>query len=165
MGLRGIVVLAAALAGGAGLSQFPEFSQQYLQRLAGQVDALSVVVANFDATARRNGLTREAALAQLTGSAFLTDRQADLRNDFARHDRLSGDLALLRAASPLERLAMPHRLGDHATFAATWADYRPAVPVTTDGLVSAGVGAGIGWGAGAGLLALLAWPFRRRRNA
>lgn len=165
MALRGVLVLAGALAGGAGLSQFPEFSQQYLQRLAGQVDALGVVVANFDASAARNGLTRESALGQMTGTAFLDDRQADLRGDFARYDRLGNDLTLLRAASPLERLAMPHRLADRDTFAATWADYRPAVPVTVDGLVSAGVGAGLGWGTAAGLLALLAWPFRRRRAA
>lgn len=165
MVLRGVLVLAGALAGGAGLSQFPEFSQQYLQRLAGQVDALGVVVANFDATATRNGLTRDTALAQMTGTPFLTDRQADLRRDFARFERLSGDLTLLRAASPLERLAMPHRLSDRDTFAATWADYRPAVPVTVDGLVSAGVGAGLGWGVVGGVLALLAWPFRRRRTA
>lgn len=162
MGLRGILGLTAALAGGAGLSQFPEFSQQYLQRLAGQVDALSVVVANFDASAARNGLTRELALSEMTGSAFLQDRQADLRNDFARLDRLNGDLTLLRAATPLERLAMPQRLGDAATFEATWQDFKPAIPVTTDGLITTGIGAVAGWGLFSGLVALLAWPFRRR---
>ena len=165
MGLRGILMLAGALAGGAGVSQFPEFSQQYLQRLAGQVDALQLVVENFDASAARNGLTREAALGQMTGTAFLADRQTDLRGDFARYDRLGSDLALLRAATPLERLAMPHRLADTATFQATWADYRPAVPVTSDGVIAAGVGAALGWAAVAALLALLAWPFRRLRGA
>ncbi|MBU0778826.1 MAG: DUF2937 family protein, partial [Alphaproteobacteria bacterium] len=31
------LALIGGLAGGAALSQYPEFSQQYLQRLAGQV--------------------------------------------------------------------------------------------------------------------------------
>lgn len=36
-----VLALAGGLSGAVGLSQFPEFSQQYLQRLAGQVDALN----------------------------------------------------------------------------------------------------------------------------
>ena len=39
-----ILSIVGAVAGAAGLSQFPEFSQQYLQRLAGKVDALGLVV-------------------------------------------------------------------------------------------------------------------------
>ncbi|NRB05388.1 MAG: DUF2937 family protein, partial [Rhodobacteraceae bacterium] len=42
------IALAGGLAGGLSLSQFPEFSQQYLQRLGGAVDALAVVVTDFD---------------------------------------------------------------------------------------------------------------------
>ncbi|WP_149139597.1 DUF2937 family protein [Gemmobacter caeruleus] len=158
-----ILALAGAVAGGVGLSQFPEFSQQYLQRLAGQVDALSEVVRDFDATATRNLLTREQALADMTGTAFLEDRRSDLTRTFARHDRLSANLADLRAASPLQRLTMPQKLGDGETLAATWADFRPAVPVTTDGLITAGIGFLGGWLVTTGLLGLLAWPFRRRR--
>jgi len=158
-----ILALAGAVAGGVGLSQFPEFSQQYLQRLAGQVDALSEVVRDFDATATRNLLTREQALADMTGTAFLEDRRSDLTRTFARYDRLSANLADLRAASPLQRLTMPQKLGDGETLAATWADFRPAVPVTTDGLITAGIGFLGGWLVTTGLLGLLAWPFRRLR--
>ena len=52
------LAIAGGLAGAAGLSQYPEFSQQYTQRLGGQVDALSEVVADFEASAMRSGLTR-----------------------------------------------------------------------------------------------------------
>jgi len=151
-----------AVAGAVGLSQFPEFSQQYLQRLAGQVDALSAVVADFDASAGRNALTRDAALAQLTGTPFLDDRQTDLRRSFDRHAALLANLVALRAASPLERMAMPQRFADPETLGATWADFRPAVPVTMDGAATAGIGYFAGWGLTAGLLWLLRWPFRRR---
>ena len=160
-----ILALAGGVAGAASLSQFPEFSQQYLQRLAGQVDALTLVVAEFDATAAANGLTREAALQEVKGSAFLDDRRDDLSRAFARQTRLADNLQALRVASPLERLTMPHRLADPETLQATWADFRPAVPVTVDGAVSAVVGYLGGWLAAAGLLSLLAAPFRRRRMA
>lgn len=156
-----ILVLAGSLAGGVGLSQFPEFSQQYLQRLAGQVDALGEVVRDFDASAARNGLTREAALAQLTGTPFLEDRQRDLRRSFLRHARLSDNLMALREASPLQRMTMPQRLGDAETLSATWQDYRPAVPATLDGVTAAGVGFVGGGGLLAALWGLLRLPFRR----
>lgn len=155
------VFLAGALAGGAGLSQFPEFSQQYLQRLAGQVDALTVVVQDFDASAQKNGLTREDALAELTDTAFLSDRQQDLRRTFLRHARLSDNLVALRAAGPLERMLMPQRLGDPETLSATWSDFRPAVPVTLDGLAAAGIGFVGGGMVLSGLFSLLLWPLRR----
>jgi len=157
-----IVAMIGGVSGAAGLSQFPEFSQQYLQRLAGKVDALSAVVADFDASANRNGLTREAALSELAGTDFLTDRQADMRRNFADHDRLATDLDRLRKATPLERLTMPQRLGDRETLTSAWADFRPAIPATLDGAVSAAVGYVAGWGLLAGLWALLHWPFRRR---
>lgn len=157
-----VLALAGGIAGAAALSQFPEFSQQYLQRLAGQADALQAVVADFDGSAARNGLTRDEALAQVQGTPFLEDRRADLVATFARAERVAGDLALLRAAAPWERLLMPHRLAEPETFAATWADFRPAVPVTMDGAIAAGAGFLGGWGVVNALLALLMWPFRRR---
>ena len=42
------LVLAGGVAGAAILSQFPEYAQQYTQRLGGAVDALGQVVADFD---------------------------------------------------------------------------------------------------------------------
>lgn len=157
-----ILAMIGGVSGAAGLSQFPEFSQQYLQRLAGKVDALGAVVADFDASAARADLTREAALAQLAGTGFLDDQQSNMRRNFQQHQRLAEDLARLREAAPLQRLTMPQRLGDAETLAATWADFRPAIPATLDGALSAGVGYVAGWGLLAGLWSLLAWPFRRR---
>lgn len=160
-----ILVLSGAVVGAAGLSQYPEFSQQYMQRLAGQVDALTVIVNDFDRSAGANGLTRAAALQELQGTAFLNARRADMQNAFARHDRLSKDLTFLRLATPMERIAMPQRLADPETFSATWADFRPAVPLSVEGAVAGGLGFMGGWTAVAGLLALLRWPFRRRQTA
>jgi hypothetical protein len=157
------LALAGGLAGAASLSQYPEFSQQYIQRLAGQVDALGAVVSDFDASASANGLTRAAALDELRGSAFLTARRNDMQTAFARHERLSENLTFLRLASPVERIAMPHRLADPATFTATWADFRPAVPLTVAGAISSLAGFLAGWAGVSLILSLLLWPFRRRR--
>jgi hypothetical protein len=159
-----ILALAAGVAGAAAFSQYPEFSQQYIQRLAGQVDALTLVVADFDKSAAANNLTRDAALAELQGTAFLTSRRADMQATFDRQQRLSDNLTFLRLAAPMERIAMPHRLADPETFAATWSDFRPALPLTPEGGLTAGIGFLGGYGALSGLIALLFWPFRRRRT-
>ncbi len=157
-----ILALAGAVAGAAALSQYPAFSQQYLQRLAGQVDALTVVVMDFDASALDAGLGREAALAQMTGTPFLTARQTDMRRTFARHAMLADHLANLRAATPMQRIAMPHRMADPATLSATWADFEPALPLSAPGAVTATAGFVGGWALIAAALALITAPFRRR---
>jgi hypothetical protein len=158
-----IFAILGGVGGAVTLSQFPEFSQQYLQRLAGKVDALTAVSAQFDATAVRNGLDREAALAQMTGSPLLTDQQADMRATLSLQAQLAENLTRLRNANPLERMTMPQRMGDLDTLRATYADFRPAVPATTEGAITAGVGYVGGWAVIALLGRLLATLFRRRR--
>ena len=159
-----ILAILGGVSGAVALSQFPEFSQQYLQRLAGKVDALTTVAAQFDATATANGLSREAALVAMSGSAVLTDQQADMRVTLALQAQLADNLAALRAAGPLERLTMPQRFGDVETLSATYADFRPALPVTTEGAITAGLGYVGGWFTVAALLRFLAMFFRRRQQ-
>lgn len=146
------------------LSQFPAFSDQYVQRLGGQVDALRQVAGAFDASAARAGLSRAAALDDLSASAFQTAHQANLRTTFARLDRAEADLARLRAASPLARMALPQRLRDPATLRATWADFRPALPMTRTGLTAALIGFGLGWVV-SGLAGVVLTRRRQRRIA
>lgn len=157
------ITLAGGVAGAAGLSQYPEFSQQYTQNLAGQVTALQVVVADFDASAARSGLSREQALSEMTGTSFLEDRRVDMARTFARYDAIGDHLSALQTATPMARLTMPHRLGDGDTFASTWAQFKPAMPLTSAGMVSAVVGFAGGWAAALAAISLLGWPFRRRR--
>lgn len=157
------LTMAGGVLGAATLSQYPEFSQQYTQRLAGQVDALGQVVADFEASALRSGLTRTQAFEQMTGTPFLDDRQADMRRTFTRHAALTDHLRQLHEATAMQRLTMPHRVADAETIAATWKDYQVAVPLTSAGAVAAGAGFLGGWGLVSGLIALIRWPFRRRR--
>lgn len=156
------LTLAGGLLGAGAASQFPEFSQQYTQRLGGAVDALSVVVADFDASAKAAGLTRDQALAQMTGSDFLTHRRADMERTFARHARLSADLAALQAAGPFMRAYYAGHLNDPQIAARAWEAYQPALPITFAGAVFGGSGLIAGLIAMSLLLAVLRLPFRRR---
>ena len=152
--------LVPALALGAALSQFPAFSDQYVQRLGGQADALQKVAAEFDASADRAGLTRQAALEELAGTQFLDSHGQDMGRVFTRLARIESDLGLLRSASALERIVLPHRMRDAETLAATWGDFRPALPLTAAGFWATGLGFLLGWMIG-GLLARL---FRREEQ-
>ncbi|WP_152466891.1 DUF2937 family protein [Sulfitobacter sp. THAF37] len=159
------LTLAGGLAGAAGLSQFPEFSQQYAQRLGGAVDALAEVVADFDTSAAAVGLTRSEALAQMRGTEFLDRRRADMTATFLRYDRLRADLAAIEGQGPFMRAYHATRLTDSQIARAAWAAYQPAVPIHFAGLVFAGLGFVLG-AAGLGLvLRLLAAPLRRAKRA
>lgn len=158
------LTLMGGLAGAAALSQGPEFAAQYSQRLGGAVDALRVVVADFDASAAAEGLSREAALAQMTGGGFVARRRGDMARTFERFDRLRVDQAALRGAGGLGRVAHLVRRPDLALAAQTWGDFEPALPLTAAG---AGMGAA-GFALGTGLVALLRRGrrlFRRRSVA
>lgn len=156
------LTLAGGLMGAAAFSQFPEYSQQYTQRLGGAVDALAEVVADFDASAATVGLSREAALGQMTGTAFLERRRFDMETTFARHARLQGDLVAIQNAGPFMRAYHASRLTDGQIAQAALAAYKPAVPLTFAGLTFAGAGFVAGAGVLNLLLRLVTWPFRRR---
>jgi hypothetical protein len=159
------IAFAGGLAGAAATSQFPEFSQQYLQRLGGAVDALGEVVADFDASASATGLSREAALAQMQGTGFLERRATDMARSIARYDRLRADLALLEGQGPFMRAYHVTRLTDGQIAQAAWQAYQPAVPVSFVGVSFAGLGFVLGGLGISCLLGLLRMPFRRRRTA
>ncbi len=157
------IILAGGLAGGAVTSQFPEFSQQYLQRLGGAVDALEDVTADFDATAQSVGLSRDDALAQMTGTPFLDRRRLDMTTTFQRHDALSAALAKLEGQGPFMRAYYLPQMRDTQIAKAAWAVYQPAVPLNLAGLIFAGAGFLFGAIALGFVFRLFAMPFRRSK--
>ena len=147
--VRQAMIFAAALAGGIGFSQAPEFAQQYRQRIGGAIEELQRVVAEFDRDAANNGMSREAALARHAGSEPLfRDRGLSMEATIGRLELLSRQSRELATASPL---AQPLVLfnGDDVLVDGVWRDFEPAVPVTPPGLA---------WGtAGFFSAAALAW--------
>lgn len=160
-----VLVLAGGMLGGAGASQFPEFSQQYTQRLGGAVDALAEVVADFDTSAQRAGLDRAEALEQMQGTPFLEARRADMTRTFARYDALREDLRVLESAGPFMRAYHAARMSDGDVARAALKAYEPAVPVNMAGMIFGGTGFLAGLLATWAGMRLLVWPFRRRRTA
>lgn len=156
------LALVGGLVGATGLSQFPEFSQQYMQRLSGAVDELQVIAVAFDTTATASGLSRAQALQQMGGSAFNDGLRATMSERLSRYDRLSRDQAALQELAPLQRLGQVWRFADPQLARRTWGDFRPAVPVTADGLLCAGLGFLGGRWMILGLLALPLSMLRRR---
>ncbi|WP_299373249.1 DUF2937 family protein [uncultured Tateyamaria sp.] len=160
-----VLALSGGVLGGAAASQFPEFSQQYTQRLGGAVDALEQVVADFDASASASGLSRDAALAQMQGAEFLERRRADMERTFDRHARLKADLAVLDDAGPFMRAYHAARMTDGDVARAALEVYEPAVPLNMAGAVFAGTGFVAGLLGVWALIKLLLWPLSLRRRS
>ncbi|MDA7427848.1 DUF2937 family protein [Primorskyibacter aestuariivivens] len=160
------LTLAGGITGAAGLSQFPEFSQQYAQRLGGAVDELSRVVAEFDADAAGVGLTRDAALQDLAKGGELGAARAEtMARTIERYDRLSADLEALQGAGPFTRAYLAARMTDRDVAQRAMENFKPAVPATFEGAVFAGVGFLTGLFVLGAMFAILKWPFRRRAAA
>ena len=145
-------------------SQFPEYAQQYTQRLGGAVDELRVITEDFDRAAAEGGLDRSTALARYNASndEFLAGRGTSMSATFLRYDMLSRTLAEIEGAGPAERFQSLPAYLDTDIGRRTLENYRPAVPVTMEGVLYAGAGFIIGYFARSGLVRLFALPFRRR---
>lgn len=156
------ITLAAGLTGAFGAAQFPAFSQQYLQRLGGAVDALEEVVADFDASAAAEGLSRAEALRQMQGAEFVERRRADMQRTFERHAILTADLEVLSGQGPFMRAYHAAHLTDVDVARRAWHAFQPALPLTLSAAIFAAVGFVMGMLICRGLLAALRWPLRRR---
>ncbi len=135
-------VMVAAVCGGLAAAQFPAYSQQYMQRLGGAVDALGQVAADFDASAASLGMSRTEALAQMHGTDFIEKRRADMQRAFDRHARLSADLAVLEGHGPFMRAYLAGHLTDRDVAQGAWRAFQPSLPLSVASLLFALTGFG-----------------------
>lgn len=159
LSVLGGVVLAVVL------SQFPEYAQQYTQRLGGAVDELRGEVERIDAEAAGNSLTRAQYLERYTGNVdpiFVRDGENKVRL-IGRYDQLSAALLRVQGAGPVERLVLLPSFLDSEIGGRTLDNFKPAVPVAAEGFLYAGGGFVIGYALVWALGGLLLLPFRRRR--
>jgi Protein of unknown function (DUF2937) len=155
--------LVSMFAGGVmavGASQAPEYAQQYNQRLGGAVDELRTVVQEFDADARRNGLTRAEGLFRLENAPdrFTAERGTAQRRLIQRFDRLEAQKIAMDAPDVTSRVFAMVRSYDGQVGRGAMKDYKPALPLTLEGLFFAL----LGFVGGAGVAGALSLPFRRR---
>ena len=162
---------AVASIGGLGLalalSQFPEYAQQYTQRLGGAVDELRVITDEFDRAASAGGLGRDAALARYNSSndEFLAGRGTSMTATFQRFEQLDATLQQIQGANAIERFQSLPAYLDSDIGQRTLANYKPAVPVTIEGVLYAGAGFILGYLISSGFWSFCALPFRRRHYA
>lgn len=164
--MRRILSVVGGLALGLVLSQFPEYAQQYTQRLGGAVDELRIITAEFDEAATAAGMTRETALGRYSAVAddFIQGRGASMAETFERYEQLSAMLAEIRGADAIERFTLLPRFTDTEIGARALENFQPAVPVTIEGLAYGGGGFLAGYLLTSGLVAFLMLPFRRREK-
>ncbi|MCI2394144.1 DUF2937 family protein [Aliiroseovarius sediminis] len=155
------LAMVGGLCGAVVFSQFPEFSQQYMQRLSGARSELKIVTAGFDLTAQAAGYTREEALQNMGGTNFQDRLRDQMKTNFIRYERLDTAYTALKGTEPLARLAKVWHFRDTDIVKRTWDDFRPAIPMTADGLLCAGIGFVSGWLLVSLLLGALLRPFRR----
>lgn len=162
---RAVALLGGALLA-AGFSQFPEYAQQYTQRLGGAVDELRIITEDFDRAADESGLDRTSALARYSASAdpFLADRGQSMERTFTRYGELSRTLAQIQGAGPVERFQRLPLYLDTDIGARTLENYRPALPLTPEGFLYAGAGLILGYLVTSALFRLCTLPFSRRRR-
>lgn len=141
-------------------SQLPEFAQQYRQRLGGALDELRRIIAQFDSEAEEQSLTRAQGVERLKGNAdaLARGRALALEEDVDRADRLGRQQEAFQTAGPVARLATLIENFDPTTATQAIRDFEPAVPVTIESFIVAGVALALGVSA----THLVAWPIRRR---
>jgi Protein of unknown function (DUF2937) len=161
---RFIVGIAAAI-GALVASQFPEFTQQYRQRLGGALQELHDVVADFDATAAQNKMSRDEAVRRLqqSGEALVHDQAAHTSRTIIRFEELSAQRSRLDTSPYVMRPVVVLSHPDRRVVRGAWDDYEPAVPVTPAGFVWAAIGFFIAGGFVSLVRQIAGIVWRRRR--
>jgi hypothetical protein len=159
--IRRVVSMFAGGLMAAGASQAPEFAQQYNQRLGGAVDELRAIVRQFDADANRNGLNREQGLQRIERApdAFIAARGEAQRQVISRFERLDAQKAAMDAPDVWTRVLAMVRNYDAEIGRRAMGDFRPAMPLTAEGLFFAL----IGFAAGVLLTGIAVLPMGRRK--
>lgn len=140
------LALAGGVAGAASLSQFPEFSQQYMQRLGGAVDELKIITEQYNRDAQGVGLELPEYIHALSSEGELSKTQAgNMQVQLDRYQNLSTALERLQGAGPFMRARLAAHMADQGVAARAYEAFRPAVPVTFEGAVFAGTGFLGGW--------------------
>lgn len=145
--LARVFVLIFGLAGAGTASQFPEYVQQYHQRLGGAMDELKGYVARFDADAKAANLTRDAALQTYleAPAAFLKKRGQAAKDTIQRFERIETLYQTLDQYGQNLRVVAFLKSRENDIAQKTLEAFRPAVPLTLEGAAHAGAGFAFGY--------------------
>lgn len=160
--MRKTGVLLFGLVGALLLSQFPEYFQQYVQRLGGRLDEVASQVTALDKRAAEAGTSTPLYLRD-----FILNRDPQVRREGQELQALVRRRVVLaddyRALTGSDRWWRAGRFVEHFDWdvaATTFRAYEPAMPVTPESGIYAGAGFGTGM-----VLFLLIFGLRRRKGA
>jgi hypothetical protein len=141
------LAIIAGLLGAGCLSQFPEFVQQYTQRVGGAQAELRTVVEDFRSDAAKYGLTEQQAVERFRASAdgFLVERGTSMQQTLQRFAFLSNHYAALRERISFAPLVAFVKTRDYQIAKEAWTDFRPAIPMTQEGAAHSIIGFLGGW--------------------
>jgi hypothetical protein len=154
-------ILGVSLALALTFSQAPEFMQQYVQRLGGAIDELTRIVQHFDDDARSSGFDRAGALRLMQGNSerLVRDQGARMEDNISRLARLRAQQDALREGGSLLRFVEFAANVDGPLARKALQDYKPALPLTVAGAISAIGGFFVSF-----YVLLLTSKWRRRRG-
>jgi hypothetical protein len=138
----GVLDRVLCVLGTIAFSQFPEFMQQYLQRLGGHLEEARRQLAQFRHVAEQSGLTLDRLIAQTGSNPDLAVAKLSgvMTRAVARVEELQSAQLALQNASLWERPFVFLRNMDADIARATGEIFKPAVPTTVEGLVYAAAG-------------------------
>ncbi len=159
--IRRLALFFAMLFGVIG-AQFPEYAQQYRQRLGGAIDELNMIIARFDADATQNGLSESQGVLRLEDNpdAFVRARGEQMKDVITRRDKLQQQAQAFTDGGRFTRVWELATQADPTIAWRAYQNFEPGVPVTTEGIVSSIIGFVAGWG----LIRLLGWPIERHHR-
>jgi hypothetical protein len=134
---------AFSIVGAVAFAQFPQFLQQYVQRMGGHISELEGQVGFMSKSAEASSLTLQEYIQKFTESKLdpVFSRQGMImQNMVDRYNQLSSALNSLQDATIYKKplIFITHLSTDIAH--ETWNTYQPGVPTTLEGLAYAAVG-------------------------
>lgn len=155
------IAVAIALLIGIPVSQGPEFTQQYEQRLGGAIDEIARVVQHFDEDSTRSGYDRAVALQIMrrNSESLVRNQAARMDSYISRLDRLRRQQTALQTSGPFARVVTVATDYDPLLASRTYDTFRWAFSI--EGIVLSLVTSILIYLT----TVLLAVPFRRRPSA
>ena len=138
--MRSLLSLAA-LAGGATLGQFPEFHQQYLQRLGGRLDLATERAREISVDAASQGFEVPAYIELFTASPVHAQEGRRMAQSMAEAVRLQEAHDALATAQAWEALPYMIRHLDLGIAGQTAEAFQPALPLSATGILYVACGA------------------------
>ena len=157
-----VFTIITALLFGSLLSQFPEFYQQYLQRLGGQLDGIRLEITDLDQRAESAQKNRFEYIRRLleNDDPIVQNEGDNLARLLGKQIKLQRTFDDLNSSNPLWRsVRFAHHFNNEIAIP-TLDSFRPAIPITVEGAYYFSLGAFLGWF----FSWLLGRFFRRQKN-